>query len=538
MNILIHVQNISIEFGSYIVWKNISFTLNYGEVLSIVGKNGCGKSTLLKALSGREQIFNGLITHTKPIQIGYLTQESESMELNETVFDFLMNAKPFLKTCKQDLELDPSRLDLWNLYQEKGGFAFEQKIEQYRTGFSFPDDFLSLRIHMLSGGERRLLYIIRLFLQDNDLYLLDEPTNDLDLAKIQFLETEIIRKKNHKKGFIVVSHDRYFLNRITDRILRFHHGTADIIMGNYNSLSEQEVSEEANTKRQVEVIEKSIKKRKRESTLKTQWTQQFKKQRKLFRIKNGTSGIEKDYGQKELERHKTQAIRRVEKEMVELQKTKPVLEIVSSIQFPAYLVSNKTLVSLENASLFCGQKELLHSISLSITTKDRLILMGDNGSGKTTLIQALLGNHPLTDGSRKYNQNSIFFYIPQEIRKLFPEGNLLSHFPYPFDEETVRNYLSANGISGERHFDPVLLFSPGELMKAAFMKAVLLHSDFLFLDEPTNHLDIPTILELENALQKFPGGYLIATHDRLLIQALGGKKLVINQKSLGYFDIS
>ena len=252
MNILIHVQNLSVEFGSHKIWENVSFVLNNGEVLSIVGKNGCGKSTLLEVLSGYEQISSGLIIHTKPIQIGYLTQEPESMEYNETVLDFLMTANPFLKKCKQDLDQDPSRLDLWNLYQEKGGFSLEQKIEQYRMGFSFPDDFLTLRIHKLSGGERRLLCIIRLFLHDYDLYLLDEPTNDLDLARIQFLETEIIRKKSHKKGFIVVSHDRYFLNRITDRILRFHHGTADVVIGNYNSLIELETSEEACTKRQVE----------------------------------------------------------------------------------------------------------------------------------------------------------------------------------------------------------------------------------------------------------------------------------------------
>jgi len=534
MNVMIHVQNLSFNLGSRSIWENVSFIISSGEILSIVGKNGCGKSTLLKVLSNHEQASGGLITHTQSIRIGYLAQETEQQERDVNVFAYLINANPSLRELKHKLDQNPSLIELWNQYQEKGGFELEQKIEQYRKGFSFPDNFLALSIHHLSGGERRLISIFQLFLNDYDLYLLDEPTNDLDLAKIQFLETEIIRQKGCKKSFLIVSHDRFFLNQITDRILRFHHGSTDIVIGNYNNLIEQEAMEEACSKRQVEVIEKSIDKRKRELALKTQWTQQFKKQRKLFRMKNGTSGIEKDYGQKDLERHKTQACKRVGKEIEELKQIKPVMEIASSIRFPGYIVPNKNIVTLENASLFRGQKKLLHSVFLSITTRDRLILMGENGSGKTTLIQALLGNHPLKEGIRKVNPCSLFFYIPQEIRKLFLKGSLLSHFPYPFDLETVRNYLSANGIPGERHFDSVTLFSPGELMKAAFMKAVLLHTDFLFLDEPTNHLDIPTIIALEKALLEFPGGYLIATHDRSLIQTLGKQKLIIEQKTLFY----
>lgn len=529
---MLQMREGSFWFGSNLIWENLSFTINAGEVYSIVGKNGCGKSSLLKIITNEYELTSGTLVFSKPATIGYLSQETLTGDLKLSVDQYLFSAYPALFCIKEKLKQDTSLVNLWNEYEELGGFALETSIERYSKQLSFSSEWLNLPLASLSGGERRFIHIIRLLLQNHDLLLLDEPTNDLDLARIQFLETEIQHQKTQGKSFIIVSHDRVFMNRITDKILRFHHYSADVIHGNYQTMVEQEKAEQLLTKREVEVIEKTIAKRKKDVQNKANWANQVTKQNKIMRARVGKKAWGKDWGQAKLQSKKSAAIQKWKDEIDRLQRVKPVLETICSIKFPAYEVANRRVVHLEEVHIAMGAKSLVEKGNLTIQTKDRIVLIGANGTGKTTLIRACCGEVPTQSGKITIHPSVSVFYIPQQIREMFQEDTLLSHFPGFLEIETVRNYLSANGIPGERHFDPPSKFSPGELMKAAFIKAVLLKSEFLYLDEPTNHVDVPTIEMLESALHFFPGGYLIATHDRYFIQQLGKTVYMIEEKHL------
>jgi len=251
-----------------------------------------------------------------------------------------------------------------------------------------------------------------------------------------------------------------------------------------------------------------------------------------MRARIGKKSWGKDWGQAKLETKKSAAIQKWKEEIDRLQQAKPVLETICSIKFPSYKVANRRVVSLEDGGLTLGSKCLLEETNLMVHTKDRIVLLGANGTGKTTLIRTCLGLIPVQIGTIHIHPSVSVFYIPQQVRDLFHGETLLSHFPGYLEVENVRNYLSANGIPGDRHFDAPDQFSPGELMKAAFIKAVLLQSEFLYMDEPTNHIDIPTIEMLESALHFFPGGYLIATHDRYFIQNLGDTVYMIEDQHL------
>lgn len=518
---MLQLRDCSFYFGSDRIWENLSFTINPGEVYSIVGKNGCGKSSLLKILTKEYDLANGSIVFTRPISIGYLPQETSTEGLYQTVDQFLFRTFPALYHVREQLKQDSSAATLWYKYEELGGFQLEEEIDQYTKRLSFSPDWLQLSLEALSGGERRFVHLFRLLLQKYDLLLLDEPTNDLDLARIQFLELEIQHQKAKGNAFLIVSHDRIFMDRVTDKILRFHHQSADVVHGNYSFLTEQEAQERLQTKREIEVIEKTIAKRKKDVQNKTNWAKQSRKKNKIMRARIGKKSWGKDWGQAKLESKKSSAIQKWKEEIDRLQQAKPVLETICSIKFPAYKVANRRVISLEDAEITLGSKCLFRDTNFSLHTKDRVVLIGANGTGKTTLIRTCLGMIPIQTDKISIHQTVSVFYIPQQVRDLFSGDTLLSHFPGFLEIETIRNYLSANGIPGERHFDPPSKFSPGELMKAALIKAVLLQSEFLYMDEPTNHIDIPTIEMLESALHYFPGGYLIATHDRYIIQQLG-----------------
>ena len=517
-------HNLKKAFGERVIVREGSFHIEEREKAALVGSNGAGKSTILKMIMNEEPSDGGEIILAKGKTIGYLAQH-QNMLPDGTIYDELRSAKADIFEMEQkirsiELELKSlsgdeleNRLDTYNRLQSefeaRNGYACESEITGVLKGLGFSEDEFSKKTDTLSGGQKTRVALGKLLLTNPDILLLDEPTNHLDLNSIAWLETYLI---NYPGAVFIVSHDRYFLNRVVTKVIEIENGEIRMYMGNYKAYSEK--------KQQL-----------RDARLKEYYNQQRE-------IKHQQAVIDK---LKSFNREKS--IRRAESREKMLEKIKPVekpVEVNSEMHFslePSCVSGNDVLTVEHLSKQFDGQV-LFRDVSFEVKRGEHIAIIGDNGTGKTTLLKILNQVQTADTGSFTLGAKVRIGYYDQEHHVLHDKKTIFEEISddYPMLNNTqIRNTLAAFQFTGDEVFKEIHSLSGGEKGRVSLAKLMLSEANFLILDEPTNHLDIASKEILEEALNNYSGTVLYVSHDRYFINSTASRILeLVNQTFVNY----
>lgn len=503
---ILSCQNISKAFVENQVLKNVSFHIEDHEKAAIVGINGAGKTTLLRIIVGEMTPDDGQVVLAKDKTLGYLAQNS-TVDTSHTIYEELLSVKADLlrleekiRECENNMkhadgdaleDLMKQYTSLTHAFETGGGYLYRSELVGVLKGLGFTEDEFSKPVATLSGGQKTRVALGRLLLQNPDLIILDEPTNHLDMNSIAWLETYLL---NYKGAVLIVSHDRYFLDRIAGKVIEIDQSKATTFMGNY--------SDYAVKKEQLRVAA---------------WNAYMNQQRE---IKHQEEVIEK---LKSFNREKS--IKRAESREKMLDKIE-VIEKPSEVRTDMKLtltpriLSGNDVLTVEHLSKSFDAHKLFTDVNFEIKRGEHVAIIGDNGSGKTTLLKILTGLVPADQGTFRLGSNVEIGYYDQEHHVLHSEKTLFEEISddYPYLNNTqIRNVLAAFLFTGEDVFKRISDLSGGERGRVSLAKLVLSNANFLILDEPTNHLDIMSKEILEDALNGYEGTILYVSHDRYFI---------------------
>ena len=503
---ILSCQNISKAFVENQVLKNVSFHIEDHEKAAIVGINGAGKTTLLRIIVGEMTPDDGQVVLARDKTLGYLAQNS-TVDTSHTIYEELLSVKADLlrleekiRECENNMkhangdaleDLMKQYTSLTHAFETGGGYLYRSELVGVLKGLGFTEDEFSKPVATLSGGQKTRVALGRLLLQNPDLIILDEPTNHLDMNSIAWLETYLL---NYKGAVLIVSHDRYFLDRIAGKVIEIDQSKATTFMGNY--------SDYAVKKEQLRVAA---------------WNAYMNQQRE---IKHQEEVIEK---LKSFNREKS--IKRAESREKMLDKIE-VIEKPSEVRTDMKLtltpriLSGNDVLTVEHLSKSFDSHKLFTDVNFEIKRGEHLAIIGDNGSGKTTLLKILNGLVPADQGTFRLGSNVEIGYYDQEHHVLHSEKTLFEEISddYPYLNNTqIRNVLAAFLFTGEDVFKRISDLSGGERGRVSLAKLVLSNANFLILDEPTNHLDIMSKEILEDALNGYEGTILYVSHDRYFI---------------------
>lgn len=503
---ILSCQNISKAFVENQVLKNVSFHIEDHEKAAIVGINGAGKTTLLRIIVGEMTPDDGQVVLAKDKTLGYLAQNS-TVDTSHTIYEELLSVKADLlrleekiRECENNMkhadgdaleDLMKQYTSLTHAFETGGGYLYRSELVGVLKGLGFTEDEFSKPVATLSGGQKTRVALGRLLLQNPDLIILDEPTNHLDMNSIAWLETYLL---NYKGAVLIVSHDRYFLDRIAGKVIEIDQSKATTFMGNY--------SDYAVKKEQLRVAA---------------WNAYMNQQRE---IKHQEEVIEK---LKSFNREKS--IKRAESREKMLDRIE-VIEKPSEVRTDMKLtltpriLSGNDVLTVEHLSKSFDSHKLFADVNFEIKRGEHVAIIGDNGSGKTTLLKILNGLVPADQGTFRLGSNVEIGYYDQEHHVLHSEKTLFEEISddYPYLNNTqIRNVLAAFLFTGEDVFKRISDLSGGERGRVSLAKLVLSNANFLILDEPTNHLDIMSKEILEDALNGYEGTILYVSHDRYFI---------------------
>ena len=518
---ILSVSNIHKSFHEVPVLKNVSFHIEDYEKAAIVGINGAGKTTLLRIIMGELPPDEGLVTFSKDKTVGYLSQH-EAVSGENTIYQELLSSKQEIldmeqqihtielqmKTAAEDrlTQLMDTYASLTHAYEAANGYAYKSELVGVLKGLGFAEEEFNKSVSTLSGGQKTRVALGKLLLLKPDLIILDEPTNHLDLHSIAWLETYLL---NYKGAVIIVSHDRYFLDRIAGKIIEIDNTKSTVFSGNYSDYA----------------AEKEIQ---RVSAYHAYMKQQQE-------IKHQESVIEK---LKSFNREKS--IKRAESREKMLQKIevleKPVqvrndMHLTLEPKFP----SGNDVLQVEGLSKAFGPLSLFEDLSFELKKGEHVAIIGDNGTGKTTILKMINELLPPDQGSIRLGTNVQIGYYDQEHHVLHPEKTLFQEISddYPSLNNTeIRNTLAAFLFTGEDVFKTIQTLSGGERGRLSLAKLMLSEANFLILDEPTNHLDIMSKEILEDALCAYTGTVLYVSHDRYFINRTADRILDLNRRVL------
>lgn len=525
--IILQGNKLERSFSGDVLFQNISLQVDERDRIALVGPNGAGKSTLLKLLVGEETPTSGEINTKKDLTLSYLAQNSH-FESDKTIYEEMLKVFEALRQDEKRLrqmEMDMATVsgqDLTRLmmdydllaerFRQQGGFTYEAEIKAILNGFKFDESMWQMTIAELSGGQNTRLALAKMLLEKPELLVLDEPTNHLDIETIAWLENYLA---NYQGALIIVSHDRYFLDKVATVTLDLTPNGLDRYSGNYSRFmalkAEKLVAEE----------------------------KQFDKQQKEI------AKLE-DFVQKNIVRAST--TKRAQARRKQLEKIERLDKPTSGrksahMTFHAEKPSGNVVLRVEEAAIGYGDQVLSEPINVDINKLDAIAVVGPNGIGKSTLIKSIIGQFPLLKGQLKYGANVETGYYDQTQSHLTPSNMVLEELWQDFSttpEVDIRNRLGAFLFSGDDVKKSVSMLSGGEKARLLLAKLSMENNNFLVLDEPTNHLDIDSKEVLENALIDFDGTLLFVSHDRYFINRLATKVLEITEKGstlyLGDYD--
>ncbi|MCU9811026.1 ABC-F family ATP-binding cassette domain-containing protein [Paraclostridium sp. AKS81] len=523
--IVLSCNNLNKSFGIDTILENISFTVNEGDKVGIIGVNGTGKTTLFKVLSGIYGYDSGDIYLGKGVEIGYLEQntnfQSEKTIYEEVleVFSDLMDMENYIRDLEIKISEEGSNpnsktLDkLMNEYSQKlelfselNGYGYKSEVKGILKGLGFSDSDMETPINILSGGEKTRVLLSKLLLKNPSLLLLDEPTNHLDSDAIEWLEVFL---KQYKGTVIIISHDRYFLDQVVNRVFEIHNKRLKTYNGNYSKFIELSKVEKELEVKKYEDQQKEIK----------------KQEESIDRLKA--------YGR---EKHLKRA-RSKEKmlDKVDVLDKPDVFRKKASIQFSPSVSSGNDVLQVEDLSMGYGERILFKDINFNIYRGEKVALIGANGIGKSTLFKIIMNEIiPLT-GTAKLGANVHVDYFHQEQKTLNLDNTIIDEIwnDHPsLNQTTLRNMLGSFLFEDEEVFKKISTLSGGERARVAILKLILSNSNFLLLDEPTNHLDIDSKEVLEEALLNYTGTLFTISHDRYFLNTVVDKILVLDSDGI------
>ena len=505
MNI-VDVQNLTLSFGENTLFSDVSFDIKDKEKVGFVGVNGAGKTSLFKIITGEYTADSGNCFMSKNIRVGYMEQHTCSDERTiwdelVSVFDDLIKMEKELEKISQELTVNHSqqlidRQDyLTNEFNMQGGLTYKSMTHSALIGLGFSEEDFNKSTKTLSGGQRSKLILAKLLLSKADFLLLDEPTNHLDISAIQWLEEFL---KNFSGACLIISHDRYFLDKITDKTIELENKKIRSYKGNYSTFL---VKKEAEQKAIEDKYNNDIAEIERLEGIIAQ-QRQWNREKNIKTAESKEKAVERIKAQLVLPDSKVEKIR---------------------FDFTPKCVSGEDVLDVSGLSKSFNGNQIFSNASFNVKRGERVFLLGDNGCGKTTLLKILMGDLTRDDGTFKFGQSLMTGYFDQVQAKLDLTKTVIdevwTNFPY-MTETRVRNALAAFLFKGEEVFRPLEVCSGGERARVALLKLMLGGFNFLLLDEPTNHLDAFSREELENTLLNYQGTMLIVSHDRYFINKL------------------
>ncbi|MCB7106559.1 ABC-F family ATP-binding cassette domain-containing protein [Streptococcus oralis] len=525
--IILQANKIERSFAGEVLFDNINLQVDERDRIALVGKNGAGKSTLLKILVGEEEPTSGEINKKKDISLSYLAQDSR-FESENTIYDEMLHVFDDLRRTEKQLrqmelemgeksgeDLDKLMADYDRLsenFRQAGGFTYEADIRAILNGFKFDESMWQMKIDELSGGQNTRLALAKMLLEKPNLLVLDEPTNHLDIETIAWLENYLV---NYSGALIIVSHDRYFLDKVATVTLDLTKHSLDRYVGNYSrfvELKEQKLATEAKN---------------------------YEKQQKEI------AALE-DFVNRNLVRASTtkraQSRRKQLEKMERLDKPETSKKS-ANITFQSEKTSGNIVLTVENAAVGYDGEILSEPINLDLRKMNAVAIVGPNGIGKSTFIKSIVDQIPFIKGEKRFGANVEVGYYDQTQSKLTPSNTVLDELWNDFKltpEVEIRNRLGAFLFSGDDVKKSVGMLSGGERARLLLAKLSMENNNFLILDEPTNHLDIDSKEVLENALIDFDGTLLFVSHDRYFINRVATHVLELSESGstlyLGDYD--
>lgn len=508
---LIKLDNISKYFGSRLLFENISFEISKGEKIGFIGENGIGKTTLLKIMIDQLPYDDGNIIKNNNLKIGYLSQQAPE-DKDISMFDEVLSAYSKLIELEQKIqdvsleinlgvgnasELAETLHRLSAEYEREGGFVYKSIARSTLLGLGFSEDDFSKKINMLSGGEKTRVMLGKLLLSDCNLLLLDEPTNHLDIQSVEWLENFL---SSYKGACLIISHDRYFLDKITTKTFELFENKIYSFNGSYTVYQ----------KKRKEMFS-AIQKKYDETMQEIERIEQIIKQQRQWNRERNIKTAES----------KQKSIDRLSKTIIAPPKEHDSI----SFEFHAQTVGGNDVLSAENLSLSYGEKTIFKDISFNIKKGERIFLLGANGCGKSSLFKSILGiaEH---SGNVKLGSKISVGYYDQHQSDLNPDKTIFDEVYDSYPDKTIteiRNACAAFLFYGEDVFKKISTLSGGEKARVSLIKLMMSGSNFLMLDEPTNHLDISSKESLENSFTEYSGTMFIISHDRYFINRLADK---------------
>lgn len=525
--IILQANKIERSFAGEVLFDNINLQVDERDRIALVGKNGAGKSTLLKILVGEEEPTSGEINKKKDISLSYLAQDSR-FESENTIYDEMLHVFNDLRRTERQLrqmelemgeksgeDLDKLMSDYDRLsenFRQAGGFTYEADIRAILNGFKFDESMWQMKIAELSGGQNTRLALAKMLLEKPNLLVLDEPTNHLDIETIAWLENYLV---NYSGALIIVSHDRYFLDKVATITLDLTKHSLDRYVGNYSrfvELKEQKLVTEAKN---------------------------YEKQQK-------ESAALEDFVNRNLVRASTtkraQSRRKQLEKMERLDKPEAGKKS-ANMTFQSEKTSGNVVLTVENAAVGYDGEVLSQPINLDLRKMNAVAIVGPNGIGKSTFIKSIVDQIPFIKGEKRFGANVEVGYYDQTQSKLTPSNTVLDELWNDFKltpEVEIRNRLGAFLFSGDDVKKSVGMLSGGEKARLLLAKLSMENNNFLILDEPTNHLDIDSKEVLENALIDFDGTLLFVSHDRYFINRVATHVLELSENGstlyLGDYD--
>lgn len=505
---LFRLSDITKSYGGTEVLRGVSFQVNVDEKVGLVGRNGAGKTTVFRVITGAESADTGDLVKINGLKLGLLDQHVD-FALGETVHTAALSAfkeihdiEAEMRQLEKTMETDHSEevlhkyADLQTAFEHADGFTYAARAESVLLGLGFPNEMWSLETQTLSGGQKNRLGMARLLLSSADVLLLDEPTNHLDVDAVEWLEEFL---QGYDKTYVVISHDRYFLDRITNRIVEIDRGAAVTYKGNYSQyLTERELRRE-------------------------QQLREYENQQALI---NKTQ----EFIRRNLEGQKTKQAKSRRTLLARMERIEAVTSEKSGGNFGLRQVerTGNNVLTTEDLTIGYGTKALAQKLNFSLHRGDALGIIGGNGTGKTTLLKTILGTIRELDGKMHWGTKTNIGYYSQNLEDLEPRNEVIQELRRvapSADNGTLRGFLAKFLFSGDDVFKPVSALSGGEKGRLALAKLIYSQKNVLVLDEPTNHLDIPSRESLENALDEYDGTIITVSHDRFFLDKIANQML-------------
>ena len=516
---LVRLAHITKSYDPYLVLDDVSVAIEHGDRIGLIGKNGSGKTTLTEIIAGIIEDFKGSVYASKGLKIGYLSQEPE-LDTTLTLRQEILKVFRHRQTLEDEMLCLGERMeheenqalldeyaDLQEQHERMGGYDYEHQINRTLGGLGFRTDDFHLKTSVLSGGQKSRAALAKLLLDNPDLLLLDEPTNHLDVKAIEWLENFL--NSDYDGAVLIVSHDRYFLDRVARKVWELDDHRIRLYRGNYTKYLE--------TKR-LEILEQE---------------RNYAKQQRFI-------AHEKEFIRRNIAGQRTREAQGRQKllDRIELVEKPDQKSRSMSIRFTPDARGGNDILQCRELGIRFGDKTVFRSLNFEVYRQDVIGVMGPNGTGKTTLFRLILGEMQPTNGALKIGANLNFGYFDQELDNLKPENEIIDEIRElrpKHTQEEIRNFLGRFLFSGDEVFKPIRHLSGGEQSRVMLAKLLLENANVLLLDEPTSHLDIPSREALEQALRDYSATTFVISHDRYLLNKLATKLLIFENGTAKLF---